>query len=168
MLNELSFTSKFPEHRTAARNLRKSFLSMRAGESLPEFRLKMLNGDSITGLTYSGYPVYYSFITTWCEECTAELMVLKKLAEKYKGKIRFVTVVCNGNEAVAAGYLRQHPDWKWDFPVLNKQIELLQRLKIRSFPTFLLVGRSGEIIRFPAPAPSQSPEGFPETLFEKK
>ncbi len=168
MLREFSFTSKFPEHRTAALNVLRSFKSMRSGESLPAFRLASVSGDSVSGNTYAGYPVYYSFITSWCEDCIAELMVMKKLQEKYKGKIRFVSILCNGDAAVAAGFLRQHPDWKWDFLLLDKNIEMLQRFKIRSFPTFLMAGHAGEVIRFPAPAPSQGLERFLDSLSEKR
>jgi thiol-disulfide isomerase/thioredoxin len=168
ILTHIVFNSKFREHRTTALNLKTSFTAMTAGERLPDFRLKNLQAKWIQPDSEPGIPVYYSFVTTWCEDCVSELMVVAKLHEKYKGKVRFVTVLCNGNAAVAAGFLRQHPDWRWEFLLLDKDIEVLKEYKVRSFPTFLLAGRGAEVLRYPAPSPSQGIEKFIDRWLSEK
>lgn len=62
-------------------------------ESAPDFTLESLRGDPVTlSNALADGPVILDFWATWCRPCRQALPRLQKLASKYEGWVRVLTV----------------------------------------------------------------------------
>jgi len=74
-----------------------------AGDALPDFTLKDIEGKQIALASLKGKPVLLNLWATWCAPCVVEMPMLDDLAADYAGKLQVVTVSqdMKGAEAVA-------------------------------------------------------------------
>src|SRR5262245_55169675 len=63
----------------AATNPTTAYTGIRVGQKPPEFRLKSLDGSTVSLKDFAGKPVLLNFWATWCPPCKAEMPDMQKL-----------------------------------------------------------------------------------------
>jgi hypothetical protein len=58
--------------------------------------------------------------------------------------------------------------YEWRFIVVDRESVLLDEYRILTYPTYYLVGRQGELIMSPAPAPSENIDRYLMEFLESK
>jgi thiol-disulfide isomerase/thioredoxin len=157
VLKQFSVKSKFEKHRLIASNLIESYNRFEKGMPAPEFKL-IDTKDSIIRLSdYKGKMVYVNFFATWCKSCIDELELMKKLHEKYKNQVLFISISVD-REFMKTFYLQRDNNYDWEFLHFNNDYDLLENYSVYSYPSFVLIDKDGNIIQCPAPKPSDNIE----------
>lgn len=124
------------------------------------------NPDRIVSLDsllkpYRGRVVYLDFWGTWCAPCRKEMPYSARLKEKFKGQpVDFLYVAYeNGyNAKVIAKWkatVRQLNITGYHF-MMNPEFEggLTEYLEVNSYPRYVIIDKTGEILNANAPRPS--------------
>ena len=83
----------------------------------PPFRLKSLEGETISLESYKGNYVVIHFATTWCPFCNAEAPYLEKLAQDYKDlNVKVLIIDVKESEKMVRKYLKDR--FNLSFPIL--------------------------------------------------
>lgn len=126
--------------------------------------------DSIVSLDallkpHQGRVVYLDFWGTWCVPCRREMPYSARLKEKLKGQpVDFIYVAYENGYSVA---LKK----RWKAAVLKQQIkgyhfmmnpafegELGEHVEVDSYPRYVIVDKTGEIVTADAARPSETAE----------
>ena len=154
ILGQAKAESKFPEHQLIAGNLIRSLEKLQPGTPAPGFSLPKLNGDIFDFPISSGKPVYLGFMTTWSYACIAEMALLDKLHEKYKGQIDFISVSLDQDMDVINKFVDEK-NYPWTFLYNGDDYQLLYDYGVKTFPAFVLINSNGQIVQYPAYKPSE-------------
>ena len=114
------------------------------GKVSPEFHLKSMENRTLDFAELKGKLILLDFWTTWCAPCRKDMPVLEKIYNEQKGEGLLVIGV-NGNEEreVVEKFLQtEHISYPI---VLPGSTDLLPRLEISAFPTYVLIGSDGKI-----------------------
>lgn len=112
---------------------------------IPDLELVTMAGDYLTTDDLRGRVVLIDVWGTWCAPCRAAVPELKRLAGRMK-KAPFVMISISNDtdEPVLKKFIAEHAmDWP---QVWDEDRELLRRLGVNRFPTYLLVDHEGEIV----------------------
>jgi thiol-disulfide isomerase/thioredoxin len=110
---------------------------------------------------YKGKVILMDFWGTWCSPCRANIKKCsKEIEEKMHGKdVIFMYVANNSPESAWKTFIKEMNltgEQIVHYRLPNEQQRMLERkLKIRQFPTYVLIGRNGEIVNYDAPAPAR-------------
>lgn len=111
----------------------------------PPFTLETLDGDHISLADLRGRITLLDFWATWCAPCVESLPSLKKIAAQMAGEpFKLISVSGDRNGARVRDFVASHgPSWPqcWDG---NGSVQSL--LRVRAFPTFLLLDSDGRIL----------------------
>ncbi len=154
ILDQVEKTSKFPEHRIIAADIKEILTKLAKGTMAPDFTLLSLSGDTVTLSQLRGKPVYLSFMTTWSYACLAEFDLMDKLYTEYKGKIVFLTVSLDKDINTIIRY-KKEKGFDWTFLYNGTSYDLLKTYQVSTFPVFVLIGANGKILQYPAYKPSE-------------
>lgn len=112
---------------------------------VPTFELVTLSGDFVTSEELAGKVVLLDFWATWCAPCVMAIPDLKMLARR-RAKDPFVllSISVDSDEAALRAFLKEH-EATWP-QVWDQRSELTRKCKVESFPTYLLVDHTGEIV----------------------
>ena len=89
---------------------------MLVGKPAPAFSIKRLDTDELVTLEqFKGRPIVLNFWSTWCGPCKMEHPVLDWAAKQYQGRIVFLGIVFEDNEANTKKFLKENG---WSFPQL--------------------------------------------------
>jgi thiol-disulfide isomerase/thioredoxin len=157
VLRQFSLKSKFEKHRLIASNLIESYNKFEKGNPAPEFKLGDTKDSVINLSEYKGKLVYVNFFANWCKPCMDELELMKKLHEKYKNQIAFISISVD-REFMKSFYLQRDKKYEWEFLHFNNDYDLLENYSVFSYPSFVLIDKEGKIIQCPAPKPSENIE----------
>lgn len=114
-------------------------------KKLPGFKLKELNGQTISSAQFSGKPALINFWAIYCGPCIAEMPQLSMLKDKYKDRMNFISITENiGSTDNLTGFLA---DKKFNFQVLENGQAYKDALKIRALPKNIFIDRNG-VVRF--------------------
>lgn len=112
---------------------------------------------------YKGKVIYIDIWGTWCGPCKQEMKQMPPIKKKMEGKeVVFMYLANNSPEdswknVIKENHLTSPQIVHYNLP--NKQQKLLeQHLEIRSYPTYLLINKQGELIKTKVPRPSQGNE----------
>jgi thiol-disulfide isomerase/thioredoxin len=157
VLKQIALKSKFEKHRLIAANLIESYSKFEKGMPAPEFKLADTKDSLIRLSDYKGRMVYVNFFANWCKSCMDELELMKKLHEKYKNQVAFISISVD-REFMKTFYLQRDKKYEWEFLHFNNDYDLLENYSVFSYPSFVLIGKDGNIIQCPAPKPSENIE----------
>jgi len=119
-------------------------LSLAKGIKAPDFEIVTLDGDTITLASLRGKYVFLDFWGTWCKPCRNEIPNIKKLRKKTsKKELEIIGIVCRDNKSKAKKYIKKH---KIKYSNSMATNNLMNSYGITSFPTTLLIDKSGVII----------------------
>ncbi|MCX6199389.1 MAG: TlpA disulfide reductase family protein [Bacteroidetes bacterium] len=114
------------------------------GETFPDFILYDINGKVIRSSDLKGKILVFNFWFSTCRPCLNEMQGLNTLAEKYKGRMDVVFLAAGWEtKTVVAQFLQTK---KFNYTVCPESINLINALKIKSYPTNIVVGKDGKIV----------------------
>lgn len=157
ILNRFLTKTKFKEHKAIAQNLIVDFKKLKPGTKAPSFKLKSINNGIYSLDNFLGKYTYISFITSWCAGCLPEMQVIKELEKKYGDKINFVTISGDKQEMNVYYYVQKNK-YNWPFLLALSDYDVLEKYDVKTYPIFLLIDESGNIVDYPALKPSQGIE----------
>lgn len=107
-----------------------------------------------------GKVVYIDFWGTWCSPCLKEMDYVPALKKALEGEeVIFIYLANNSPEAnwakiIKSKYITGENTIHYNLP-RQQQSMIERRLGVRSFPTYFLVNKEGEILNIKPPRPSQ-------------
>ena len=110
----------------------------------PAFIEKDITGKQTVSLEgYRGKVVMLNFWGPWCQPCRTEVPALKRLQDKYRGKLVIVgAAVFSSDDAVDLFYR----DFSINYPVISGSYDLMDKYgRISVFPTTILIDTHGVI-----------------------
>ncbi len=167
MLSAFSRKTKFKEHKLIVQNLITTFNTLKIGSKAPDFKLKNINDETFTLASFEGKYTYIGFFTTWCAGCMAENEAIVQLKKKYGDNINFVSISADKQFLNLKYYLEKHK-YDWLFLHYGNNYELLEKYQVLTYPVFILLDKSGNIVSYPALKPSENIENEFKVLLEKR
>ena len=132
------------------------------GEKAPELQLsEVIQGPSLNTISLEklkGKVIVLEFWTTWCGPCVGAFPHINELVNKYKGKpVVFIAVTTDGSHVLmsslkekAVRILHNRPLDSWI--VVDAEGALTgNRYKVSSFPTTVLIDKTGKVDAITAP-----------------
>ncbi len=141
--------------------LKEMFTHLRAGFPAPVFSAQGVNGNSIILNGKYNKLIYLGFCDLQSMQCLQEMEYLKYLAKKHGEYIRIITVLKSASDQELKELSKQTND-NWDIIWWDENQELAELFDVRAVPMFFLIDKDGNMLRNPAPAPS---ENFEYILF---
>ena len=90
--------------------------------TLPDFRLKDLDGHEIASSAWAGKVLVLNFWATWCDPCLSEMpLFIRTQQALHEAQVRFVGIAVDRPEDVKA-FLAEHPV---NYPILIATPEVL-------------------------------------------
>ena len=122
------------------------------GEADFDFALKDIDGNEVRLSDLRGTPVYIEFWGTWCSVCMANLENFSALADEYNtaGTVRVLSVAIPGRngEMEEDDFVAWAKDQGLSFPILlDTSAELARAAEVSAFPTSMLFGADGTLLR---------------------
>ncbi len=112
------------------------------GESIGDFELINLYGESVTLSDYQGKTVLINAWATWCPPCRAEMPALEAFYQQNK-ELGFEILAVNAGDTqpIAAEFVTANG---LSFQVvLDPEVETLTNMGIQAFPTSILINEQG-------------------------
>lgn len=119
-----------------------------AGVDAPDFTLNDQNGKPLSLSSLRGKYVLLDFWGTWCIWCVKGIPQMKEYYNKYKGKFEILSIDCNETEAKwKAGIKKYALPWLHVYQPRNGDVQTTKLFGITGFPTKILVGPDGKIVK---------------------
>lgn len=109
-----------------------------------DIALKGINVPDTNLKNFQGKTVFLNFWGTWCPPCRAEWPSVQKLYSDRGGKIVFVLIAMQDEEAAVRKFLAEN---KYTAPVYIAKSPVAAKLMPVSFPTTFVLGRTGFILK---------------------
>ena len=112
----------------------------------PNFKLKQIDGESISLKKYRGKYVLLNFWATWCHPCISEMPLFQKEYQKWlPGDLVFLAINAGENANTVRGFMQRY---SYTFPVLlDENNEMAVKYHLKFFPTTILIDKNGTIIK---------------------
>ncbi len=152
LFGQIAKRSHFPENREIARDYLVKLDILEPGTPAPAFRLPDFMGKEFSLKDFRGKFVLLSFIKTRCPVCNRQLNELDDISQKVGMDFTNMTIV---KGKVTSGFIREvrPTDRGWPFLLLGKNILLLEKYQIVTYPAYVLIDPQGRISLAPAPMP---------------
>jgi len=111
----------------------------------PDFSLNDLSGQPVSLSSLKGRTVLINFWTTTCPPCVAEMPHFQELQQDWAARDDVALLAINmGESAATVGTFIQKNNYS--FPVLlDSQLNVSSKYKIRYTPTSILIGKDGQV-----------------------
>lgn len=169
LLEHIKTNSTYPEQQQIAANVieKLTIKKLAKGSQAPKFELLSNTNNKISLADFTGKYVYLNFWTTWSIPSQKEMKIMEVLHKKYNSKIEFISICTDNEKSKMTTFLKENPTMSWTFLHIGDSRVLLQDYEVRTFPTYILIGKEGEIIKFPAPRPSSGTDRPNEENLER-
>lgn len=159
MLERVETGSKFPEHRTIARNTIEFLVgNSYSGLKTREFDVLDLAGEKQVLHQDKTKPTVMIFVKLNDNESKRELEVVNYLYENVKERCEVVSVCCDRNLDAMYNFLKNSKvgsKYKWKFVYFDQNFDMLEHYGVRAFPWLVLVSPEGKVIENPMRNPSE-------------
>jgi peroxiredoxin len=137
------FKPKMENGKMVALQLKKNDKKLQAGAEAPGFTVSDIKGNSYRLSDLKGKIIVLNFWFTSCVPCINEMPELNKLNEKYKDNpgIVFIAITYDPDERVKDFLAKR----VFNYPVVTGQKALIERYGISSYPTNIIVDKSGHV-----------------------
>lgn len=153
IFERLSISSKYPEDRLIAANMRWDLTAMRTGGSLPPLVLRDGEGNQVRIDTSLHDATCLVITAGWCTYCEQEMVALEALNKEYGTYVHVVGISLDKSMKEFEAGMKAHPgrDWPWYFG--GDDPTIMELLRIRTIPAFFLLN-GNTLAHAPAPPPS--------------
>lgn len=112
------------------------------GESLPDFTLTDLSGETVTLSSLKGKKVFLNFWATWCPPCKAEMPHMEEIYKEYKEQnLEIIAVNIRENQDKVNEFMNENG---LTFPVLlDLDGKVSDQYNIASIPTSYFINSDG-------------------------
>jgi thiol-disulfide isomerase/thioredoxin len=107
-----------------------------------DFRLEILNGESLSFSEMKGKVVFINFWATWCPPCIAEMPDIHALFKEKGDEVEFVMISLDQDEQKAKDFIERK---EFEFPVYYLRSALPSSYDTHSIPTTYVIGKDGLI-----------------------
>jgi peroxiredoxin len=163
LLEQVRGSSTYPRNQEIASDLINRLNHLAFGTKAPDFRLKDSSGQTVALEDLKGKPVYLYFFISNSPSCDAESEDLSGLFLKYRSKVHFIGISTDLSNADFQKFIKTK-NYPWPVYWEGDQTELLESYDATTFPLFVLIDMNGNILRYPAPRPSEDIEMVLENL----
>lgn len=132
---------------------------VKAGEDVPDFKVKMFDGNTVDIRELRGKVVLLNFWATWCPPCRQELSrVQKEIIDRFEGKDFVFLPVSRQESYEKIAAFRKQTGYR--FPMgMDPDRKIYALFATATIPRNFLIGKSGKIIA--------AEEGYSEASFRK-
>lgn len=156
LIREMSVNSGFETIRTLAGNLMISLRRLQYGSEAPGFSLPDISTNRVYSLSdFKGKKLYLAFFGSDNPASQSELGLIADFYEDYKDKVHFVAISVDKDISALQDYLGR-AQLPWLVLHYGGDLALLENYDANTFPHFVLINQQGQIIRCPAPSPSEN------------
>ena len=156
LVNEISVNGSVIESRKFAENILIRLKRLQPGSPAPPFKLPGAIDKKEYQLTdFSGKYIYLAFFESGNPACQSELGLIAEIYDEFKNKVAFVAISVDKDPGKLAEYLSM-ANLPWLVLQYGGNLDLLEDYDAITFPYFLLINAKGQIIRCPAPSPSEN------------
>ncbi len=154
LLNEIKRNSKSAENGLIAGNTMLKLKNLAYGTLAPPFSLNNQNGEKATLSQFHGQFILLYFTRSNCKLCTYYFQNLDQLRKEFNGNLEIITIATEDGFGEIAKYAQTR---SYEWPVLNleKDILLLEKYAIRTFPSIVLINPNATIASANAPMPDE-------------
>ena len=117
-----------------------------AGIVAPDFTLNDLNGKPLSLSSLKGKYVVLDFWGSWCIWCIRGIPKMKEYYNKYKGKFEILSIDCNDTDQKWRDAVKKY-ELPWLHVYNPRDSKVLSDYGIQGFPTKILVGPDGKIVK---------------------
>jgi peroxiredoxin len=157
VLDTLIKRTKLPLNKQYALQIRSKITSLMPDYAPPSFALYDMAGKMYELTDFKGKYVYLNFCSCNSYACFKEYDLLKKLAERFAGKITIISIIADGTIEDLANFVKKS-DYQWLFLHYGNQPDIIKQYDIRAFPVYYLIGPDGMLILSPAKGPTENIE----------
>lgn len=156
LIKEIAVNGKIADSRIIATNLLNRLKRLQPGSPAPDFILQAVSEKREYKLPdFGGKKIYLAFFESGNPASQSELALAVDFYEDYKDKVAFVAVSVDKDTGKLAEYLARE-NLPWLVLHYGGNLELLENYDASTFPHFLLIDEKGQIVRCPAPSPSEN------------
>jgi len=159
ILSQVKENSKFSEHRAIAGSYIQLLTALEKGKPL----LPLIAGEEGTQIvipdTFSGKYIYLMFFTSWCSSCELEFEILRNIYSRYEQEIAFVGISTDKHKSSFEAFKKEKA-YPWPVYYLGNNMRAIEKYRITTYPTIIMVNRQGRIVEFPAPKLSDDIENY--------
>lgn len=171
ILNVLDSIRNHPliEHNALiANNIYNKLTDISAGNPIPEFKIKDIDGNTISPDLLKGSYCYLTFFNLENSISNRELKLIADLKEKYGKDIKFVSISVGNQLKQIKDFQKANKGMDWTFAMTEKGSDLTKKFNVKTLPTYFLIGPDGVFIQAPAlgPAPNSEYVTIDYQLFE--
>lgn len=120
---------------------------LQSGMEVPEIDGLDINGKPFSMASLRGKLVVLDFWGSWCGWCIKGMPKMKEYYQKYKGKLEIVGVDCNDTEAKWKAAVEKHQLPWLHVRSIPKENDISVKYAVTAFPTKVLIGADGKIIK---------------------
>ncbi len=155
LFKQIAATSPYPENRLVAKDYLKRLNILQPGTPAPSFVLPDFMGKEYALKDFRGKFVLLSFVNTHCPVCNYQINKLKGISQSLDENFTNLTIVVG---KVTRNFMQevQPTHRRWPFLLLGRNILLLEKYQIVTYPSYVLINPQGRILMAPAPMPGQS------------
>lgn len=165
VLKQLQDRTRVELHREIAASYLRLLTELETGMPAPGISL---NKDAQNILeTHKGKYIYLSFVSSWCTSCELEYELLRTIYARHEKDLAVIGISVDRDIHVFERYLRR-TSFPWTMKHFNQNYRLLEKYRITTFPTYVLIDREGKIIQYAAPKPSDNLDGLIRQLIERE
>jgi peroxiredoxin len=156
LADEVYMNSNFGEIRQVATNVLARMKRLQPGSPAPDFDLTGFeDGNRYRLSDFKGKYVYLAFFESGNPACQSELGLITDLYKEFQNKVDFVAISVDKDRAKLADYLDK-AELPWLVLLYDGNLELLENYDAILYPYFILINDKGQIVRCPAPSPSEN------------
>lgn len=119
---------------------------VKEGAQAPAFTLKDINGKDFSLASLKGKYVVLDFWGSWCGWCIKGMPDMKKLYNKYKGKVEIVGIDCNDTEEKWKKAVAEH-QLPWINVRNEEERDVTTQYAVAAYPTKFIIDPNGKIVK---------------------
>ena len=167
IIDSLYFNTTNPEHKYIAQNIREKITQLLPGFAPPDFQLYDKDSNLVSMEDFGQKYVLLNFCSYESFGCIRDFELLKDIQKRLQPFFQIVTISVDRNFE-AAIYYKEKKNLNWKFLHYGNQPGIIKNYKVKSFPTYFLVGPEGKLIWSPAPSPQEDLHDRLFRLFRRK
>lgn len=164
-LDSIKNTTKINQHKTIAQNIEQKIQTAKTGTMAPDFCLADTSGVYRSTDEFRNKYVYLNFISLDSYACTQSLEQIKLLNNKTKEVMQVVSISIDSDFDKVKQYFKRN-NYNWTLLDYKGDPTVLDRYKVKAYPSYFLIDVDGTLCMSPASPPSEDFEKRFQQIFK--